>query len=149
MAAGDPYLCAALALTLGLMVGVIRLVASLMQLGGIADFRSRPILMGFLHGIAIALILDLIPVSQIDVTGWHTLIELTRELDVEEIRLSFAGRKSEMPDFAQRERIDDEFLSGRNYLTIELVVAAFQTEFGKPKEDASEKRLRIEPEVPA
>lgn len=105
--------------------------------------------MGFLHGIVIALILDLIPVSQIDVTGWHTLIELTRELDVEGIRLSFAGRQSEMPDFAQRERIDDEFLSGRNYLTMELVVTAFQTEFGKPKEDASEKRLRIEPEVPA
>ena len=61
MAAGDPQLYAALAMTLGLMVGVICIVASLMQLGGIADFLSRPILMGFLHGIAIALIVGQIP----------------------------------------------------------------------------------------
>jgi high affinity sulfate transporter 1 len=95
------------------------------------------------------LILDLIPVSQIDVTGWHTLIELTRELDVEGIRLSFAGRQSEVRDFAQREGIDDEFLSGRIYPTIELAVKAFQTEFGKPKKETSEKRSRVEPEAPA
>jgi MFS superfamily sulfate permease-like transporter len=95
------------------------------------------------------LILDLIPVSQIDVTGWHTLIELTRELDVEGIRLNFAGRQSEVRDFAQREGIDDEFLSGRIYPTIELAVKAFQTEFGKPKKETSEKRSRVEPEAPA
>ena len=95
------------------------------------------------------LVLDLIPVSQIDVTGWHTLIELTRELDVEGIKLNFAGRQSELRDFAEREGIDDEFLSGRIYPTIELAVKAFQTEFGKPKKETSESRSRIEPEAPA
>ncbi|MEI6548326.1 MAG: STAS domain-containing protein, partial [Burkholderiales bacterium] len=79
------------------------------------------------------LVLDLIPVSQIDVTGWHTLIELTRELDVEGIKLNFAGRQSEVRDFAEREGIDDKFLSGRLYPTIELAVKAFQGQTGKSR----------------
>ncbi len=95
------------------------------------------------------LILDLIPVSQIDVTGWHILIELTRELDTEGIKLNFAGRQSEVRDFAQREGIDDEFLTGRIYPTIELAVKAFQAEFGKPKKDAFAKHSKNEPEAPA
>ncbi len=95
------------------------------------------------------LILDLIPVSQIDVTGWHILIELTRELDTEGIRLIFAGRQSEVRDFAQREGIDDAFLTGRMYPTIDLAVKAFQAEFGKPKQAASAKHSKDGPEAPA
>ena len=95
------------------------------------------------------LILDLIPVSQIDVTGWHILIELTRELDTEGIRLIFAGRQSEVRDFAQREGIDDAFLTGRIYPTIDLAVKAFQAEFGKPKQAASAKHSKDGPEAPA
>ena len=95
------------------------------------------------------LILDLIPVSQIDVTGWHILIELTRELDTEGIRLIFAGRQSEVRDFAQREGIDDAFLTGRMYPTIDLAAKAFQAEFGKPKKAASAKHSKNGPEAPA
>jgi high affinity sulfate transporter 1 len=56
-----------LSIVLAMMVGFICLLAGALRLGGIADFLSRPILIGFLHGIALQIIVDQIPV----LLGFH------------------------------------------------------------------------------
>jgi high affinity sulfate transporter 1 len=61
LAQGNQDLYLTLSIVLAMMVGVICIAASFLRLGGIADFLSRPILIGFLHGIAIAIIIDQIP----------------------------------------------------------------------------------------
>src|SRR5271167_3050872 len=61
LAQGNAELYATLSIVLAMMVGVICLGAGLLRLGGIADFLSRPILMGFLHGLAIEIIVDQVP----------------------------------------------------------------------------------------
>src|SRR5215469_11687515 len=47
LAQGNPELYATLSIVLAMMVGIICLVAGILRLGGIADFLSRPILVGF------------------------------------------------------------------------------------------------------
>ena len=57
MAAGDPALYLALASALTLFTGVLCVLASAFRLGALADFLSKPILVGFLNGIAISIFL--------------------------------------------------------------------------------------------
>lgn len=57
LAAGDPVRYAALAAMLTLIAGLICLLASLLRLGMLADFLSKPILVGLLNGIALTIIL--------------------------------------------------------------------------------------------
>ncbi len=57
LAAGDPVRYAALAGMMTLLAGLICLLASLMRLGTLADFLSKPILVGLLNGIALTIIL--------------------------------------------------------------------------------------------
>jgi high affinity sulfate transporter 1 len=57
MAAGDPSAYIALSALLALFAGLICIAASFMRLGALADFLSRPILVGFLNGIAISIAL--------------------------------------------------------------------------------------------
>jgi high affinity sulfate transporter 1 len=47
--------------TLGILVGAILLVASLLRLGFIADFISEPVLIGFKSGIGLVIVLDQLP----------------------------------------------------------------------------------------
>jgi high affinity sulfate transporter 1 len=61
LAQGDASLYLTLSIVLAMMVGVICLAASLLRLGGVADFLSRPILIGFLHGVALAIFIDQVP----------------------------------------------------------------------------------------
>jgi len=61
LAQGNQELYLTLSIVLAMIVGIICIVASLLRLGGIADFLSRPILIGFLHGIAIEIIIDQVP----------------------------------------------------------------------------------------
>src|SRR5271166_816590 len=61
IAQGNQELYLTLSIVLAMMVGVICICASLLRLGGIADFLSRPILIGFLHGIAIEIIVGQVP----------------------------------------------------------------------------------------
>lgn len=61
LANGDATLYATYSMVLALMVGVICIAGSIMRLGAIADFLSRPILMGFLHGVAIQIVVDQAP----------------------------------------------------------------------------------------
>ena len=56
IAAGDPARFALLVTLLALLVGIITLVAGLARFGFLADFVSRPILIGYITGVAIIMI---------------------------------------------------------------------------------------------
>ncbi|MFG1479299.1 SulP family inorganic anion transporter [Xanthobacter sp. V4C-4] len=57
LAMGDAGLYGALAATLTILTGLLCLVASVLRLGVLADFLSKPILVGFMNGIAVTIIL--------------------------------------------------------------------------------------------
>lgn len=56
LAGGDAGLYMALSGVLALVTGVVCIIASFLRLGALADFLSKPILVGFLNGIAITII---------------------------------------------------------------------------------------------
>lgn len=67
---GDPARYAALAAVLALLVGVICLVAGLCGLGFLADLLSRPVLVGYMTGVAVIMIGgQLGKITGVDVTG--------------------------------------------------------------------------------
>ena len=87
MAAGDPARYEALAASLALVVGVMSLVAWLARLGFLADLFSRPILVGYLAGVALIMIAgQLARVSGVSVTGRSFVAQVT----------SFAARLGEV-----------------------------------------------------
>jgi high affinity sulfate transporter 1 len=53
LAAGDPQLYLSLSIALAGMTGLFCIGASFLRLGALADFLSKPILVGFLNGIAL------------------------------------------------------------------------------------------------
>lgn len=57
LAAGNEELYGSLSVTLALFAGVLCIGASFLRLGALADFLSKPILVGFLNGIALSIIL--------------------------------------------------------------------------------------------
>ena len=57
LAAGDMSAYASLSVTLAFLAGLLCIAASFLRLGAIADFLSKPILVGFLNGIALSIIL--------------------------------------------------------------------------------------------
>ena len=57
LAGGNAALYASLSATLALLTGLICIGASFLRLGVLADFLSRPILVGFLNGVALSIIL--------------------------------------------------------------------------------------------
>jgi high affinity sulfate transporter 1 len=58
LAASDPSQHLAIAMMLTLLVGVMCLAASLLRLGAIADVLSRPIIVGFMNGLALSIVLS-------------------------------------------------------------------------------------------
>lgn len=56
LAAGDPSRMAALAAVLGVLSGLVLLLAARLKLGVIADLLSRPVLIGYLNGASLVLI---------------------------------------------------------------------------------------------
>lgn len=58
LATGDPARYAGLAATLALLVGVMSVGAWLLRLGFVADLLSRPVLVGYLAGVAVIMIAD-------------------------------------------------------------------------------------------
>jgi len=56
LAAGDPRRYASLAALLALLAGGVFLLARIDRLGWVADYFSRPVLTGYIHGIAIVLV---------------------------------------------------------------------------------------------
>ncbi len=61
IAGGDPQRHATLMVGLTLMTGVCYLVAGFLRLGFIANFLSRPILVGYLNGIALIIFVGQVP----------------------------------------------------------------------------------------
>ena len=57
LAAGDQATYASLSVMLALLTGVLCIAASFLRLGALADFLSRPILVGFLNGVALSIII--------------------------------------------------------------------------------------------
>jgi len=57
LAAGDQAAYASLSVMLALLTGLLCVAASFLRLGALADFLSRPILVGFLNGVALSIIL--------------------------------------------------------------------------------------------
>ncbi len=57
LAGGDEQLYLSLSMSLALMAGLFCIAASFLRLGALADFLSRPILVGFLNGIALHIIM--------------------------------------------------------------------------------------------
>ena len=56
LAVGDPGRYAALAAVLGLLVGMVCLLGGVLRLGFLADLLSRPVLVGYMTGVAIIMI---------------------------------------------------------------------------------------------
>ena len=56
LASGHPVRYAELASTLALLVGVMSVLASLLRLGFVADLLSRPVLIGYMAGVALIMI---------------------------------------------------------------------------------------------
>jgi high affinity sulfate transporter 1 len=70
LAAGDPVRYAGLAASLALLVGVMSVAAGLLRLGFVADLLSRPVLVGYMAGVAVIMIADqLRRVTGVPVTG--------------------------------------------------------------------------------
>lgn len=77
LAAGDPSRYAALAATLAIAVGVLAIAAGVARLGVIAHLLSRPILVGYLTGVAIIMIVgQLEKVTGVPVDGGNLYEEL-------------------------------------------------------------------------
>src|SRR4051794_37224793 len=58
---GDPAKAIALASMLGLMVGVIMIVAGLLKLGFVADLLSKPTRIGYMNGLALTILIGQLP----------------------------------------------------------------------------------------
>lgn len=70
LAAGDASRYSELAISLALVVGVIAVVAGLLRLGFVADLLSRPVLVGYMAGVALIMIVDQLQnVTGVPVTG--------------------------------------------------------------------------------
>jgi high affinity sulfate transporter 1 len=57
LAAGDADLYTTLAVSLAILTGLVCVVAGLFRLGFLADFLGKPVLVGFMNGIAISIVL--------------------------------------------------------------------------------------------
>ena len=94
-AAGSPD-GAELAAMLALLVGACYLVALALRLGWLADYFSRPVLVGYIHGVAVVLIIgQLAKLTGISISASHPipqLVEAAREIgDVSGATLAVAA----------------------------------------------------------
>ncbi|HEV2712504.1 MAG TPA: SulP family inorganic anion transporter, partial [Gaiellaceae bacterium] len=84
LAAGDPARYAALAAALAIVMSTVLLVGCLLRLGFMADFFSKPVLLGYVNGIALTIIASqlgkLFGVSVSEQDIFPILWELVREL---------------------------------------------------------------------
>ncbi len=70
LAAGDPGRYATLAATVAVTVGLLCVVAWAVRLGFVADLLSRPVLVGYLAGVALIMIVDQLPkLTGVSTTG--------------------------------------------------------------------------------
>jgi len=87
LAAGNPARYAAMAAMLALLVGLLAVFAWLARLGFIADLLSRPVLVGYLAGVALIMIAGQL--------GRLTGVQVTGETFIPQVA-SFAGRLAQV-----------------------------------------------------
>jgi MFS superfamily sulfate permease-like transporter len=78
MAGGDPVLYQSLSVVLALIAGLLCIAGSFLRLGALADFLSKPILVGFLNGIALVVTIGVVAVGAIDAILLAVAIALVR-----------------------------------------------------------------------
>ena len=61
MAVGDPARLAGLVAILGVMVGILCVAAGILRLGFVADLLSKPVIVGFMHGLALVIAVAQLP----------------------------------------------------------------------------------------
>ncbi len=61
LAPGDPGRLALLAAALGVMVGILCLAGGVLRLGFVANFLSKPVIVGFMHGLALVIVVAQLP----------------------------------------------------------------------------------------
>jgi sulfate permease, SulP family len=61
MAVGDPARLAVLVAILGVMVGILCVAAGFLRLGFVADLLSKPVIVGFMHGLALVIAVAQLP----------------------------------------------------------------------------------------
>jgi MFS superfamily sulfate permease-like transporter len=71
-------------------------------------------------------VLDAIPVSQIDVTGWHAATELMDELNQRDIRLMIAGRRSQVRGYARNAGLPPDSIEWRLFPTVGTAVISYR-----------------------
>lgn len=85
LAAGDPERYAALAAALAIVMGAILLLGGVLRLGFMADFFSKPVLLGYINGIALTIIASqvgkLLGVSVTEADFFPIVWEVLSELD--------------------------------------------------------------------
>ncbi len=78
LAAGNPARYGELATTLALLVGAIAVAAGILRLGFVADLLSRPVLVGYMAGVALIMIADqLHHVTGVPVSGQTFFAQLS------------------------------------------------------------------------
>lgn len=82
LAGGDIARLVMLAGTLAVMIGLICIAGSLLRLGFLADFLSKPVIVGFMHGLAAVIAVGQLP----KVLGIEAGGETTLELAIDVIR---------------------------------------------------------------
>ncbi len=77
LAAGDPARYAGLAAALALLVSLMAVAAGLLRLGFVADLLSRPVLVGYMAGVGLIMIADVLrQVTGVPVTGQSFFTQL-------------------------------------------------------------------------
>lgn len=78
LAAGDPERYAALSAALAVMVGLLAMVAWALRLGFIAEALSRPVLVGYMAGVAVLMVVgQLSKLTGVDTEGMSVAAELS------------------------------------------------------------------------
>jgi len=85
LAAGDGDVYASLSVTLALLAGLLCIAGSFLKLGALADFLSRPILVGFMNGIALSIVLG----------------QMGKLLGARGVTLALAGRATQWQNWAR------------------------------------------------
>lgn len=111
-AAGDSSTAASLAALLALLTGLLFVLARVARLGWIADYLSRPVLIGYMHGVVVILIVGQLPkLLGIGVDATHPIPQLVQlvanigELSVPDLVVSvlalgaLAGMRRAAPRF--------------------------------------------------
>lgn len=94
------------------------------------------------------LVLDLLPVSRIDVTGFYTLKEIRDALARRGVELKFAGRTVELATYLEGRGIDVGPLQESAYPTLRAAIKAFRKQQRPSDHDAVAEPTMTEVEAP-